>query len=70
MAEYFSAGTVRAHGAVGDRRMDFDEVVRLAEKYCGAVERVNAPREQPQPLLSAAHRHGRPEAQPPVHDGA
>src|SRR5690349_6127221 len=32
-------------------RMDFDEVVRLAEKYCGSWEKVNAPREQPQPLF-------------------
>ncbi|MEA2708812.1 MAG: hypothetical protein QOF78_1413 [Phycisphaerales bacterium] len=31
-------------------RLDFDEIVRLAEKYMGAWPRVEAPREQPQPL--------------------
>ena len=31
-------------------RLDFDEVVRLAEKYCGAWPHVDAPRHQPQPL--------------------
>ncbi|HTL30999.1 MAG TPA: pitrilysin family protein, partial [Tepidisphaeraceae bacterium] len=31
-------------------RLDFDEVVRLAEKYCGDWPRVNAPRVDTQPL--------------------
>jgi predicted Zn-dependent peptidase len=30
-------------------RLEFDEVVKLAQKYCGDWERVNAPREQPCP---------------------
>jgi predicted Zn-dependent peptidase len=31
-------------------RLDFDEVVRLAEKYCGSWPHVDAPRQQPQPM--------------------
>lgn len=31
-------------------RLDFDEVVKLAEKYCGAWPHVDAPRQQPQPM--------------------
>jgi predicted Zn-dependent peptidase len=31
-------------------RLEFDEVVRLAEKYCGAWPHVDAPRVQPPPL--------------------
>ncbi len=31
-------------------RLDFDEIVRLAEKYCGNWPPVDAPRQQPQPL--------------------
>ncbi len=31
-------------------RLDFGEVVRLAEKYCGAWPHVDAPRQQPQPM--------------------
>jgi predicted Zn-dependent peptidase len=31
-------------------RLDFDEVVRLAEKYCGSWPHVDAPRQQPLPL--------------------
>ena len=31
-------------------RLDFDEVVRLAEKYCGAWPHVDAPRQQPEPI--------------------
>ncbi|MGB7161211.1 MAG: pitrilysin family protein [Tepidisphaeraceae bacterium] len=34
-------------------RMDFNEVITLAEKYCGSWERVNAPREQPQPMFKS-----------------
>ena len=51
-------------------RLDFDEVVRLAEKYCGDWPRVDAPREQPRPLYKPQRdRPDRREAQPPVHDG-
>ena len=31
-------------------RLDFDEIVKLAEKYCGAWEPVDAPRQQPSPI--------------------
>lgn len=31
-------------------KMDFDEVVRLAEKYCGTWPPVDAPRHQPEPI--------------------
>jgi predicted Zn-dependent peptidase len=31
-------------------RLDFDEVVRLAEKYCGSWPHVEAPRQQPSPM--------------------
>lgn len=31
-------------------RMDFDEVIKLAEKYMGAWPRIEAPREQPEPM--------------------
>lgn len=31
-------------------RLDFDEVVRLAEKYCGSWPHVDAPRNQPAPM--------------------
>jgi predicted Zn-dependent peptidase len=31
--------------------LDFDELVKLAERYCGAWPRVNAPRAYPSPLL-------------------
>ncbi len=34
-------------------KMDFDEVVRLAERYCGDWETVDAPRKQPEPLYKA-----------------
>ncbi len=34
-------------------KMDFDEVVRLAERYCGGWQTVNAPRHQPEPLYRA-----------------
>jgi predicted Zn-dependent peptidase len=34
-------------------RLDFDEVVALAQKYCGSWQRVNAPREQPQPMFKS-----------------
>ena len=51
-------------------RLDFDEIVRLAEKYMGDWPHVDAPREQPQPMYKPQrHRADRPQAQPPVHDG-
>src|SRR5581483_7369082 len=31
-------------------RLEFDEIVRLAEKYCGSWPHVEAPRQQPQPM--------------------
>lgn len=36
-------------------RLEFDEIVRLAEKYCGSWPRVNATRQQPAPLYKS-HR--------------
>jgi predicted Zn-dependent peptidase len=36
-------------------RLDFDEVVRLAEKYCGSWPHVDAPRVQPAPLYKPQH---------------
>ena len=51
-------------------RLDFDEIVKLAEKYMGDWPRVDAPREQPAPMYKPQrHRADRCEAQPPVHDG-
>jgi predicted Zn-dependent peptidase len=34
-------------------RLDFDEVVALAERYCGSWQRVDAPRQQPQPIFKS-----------------
>ena len=34
-------------------KMDFDEVVRLAERYCGDWQTVDAPRAQPEPLYKS-----------------
>src|SRR5687768_14701797 len=31
-------------------RLDFDEIIRLAEKYCGSWPHVDAPRQQPPPM--------------------
>src|SRR6059058_4970010 len=50
MAEYFK----RRYGPgnlvfVATGTLDFDEIVRLAEKYMGKWPRVEAPRQQPQP---------------------
>jgi predicted Zn-dependent peptidase len=36
-------------------KLDFDEVVRLAEKYCGDWQTVDAPRHQPEPLYRSQH---------------
>jgi predicted Zn-dependent peptidase len=38
---------------VATGRLDFDEIVRLAEKYMGDWPRVDAPRVQPDPLVKA-----------------
>jgi predicted Zn-dependent peptidase len=51
MAEYFN----RRYGPgnlvlVATGKLDFKEIVRLADKYMGAWPRVNAPRRQPEPL--------------------
>ena len=51
MAEYFQ----RRYGPgnlifVATGKLDFNEIVKLAEKYMGAWPRVNAPRHQPEPL--------------------
>jgi predicted Zn-dependent peptidase len=51
MAEYFA----RRYGPgnmvlVATGKLDFDEIVKLAEKYMGKWPRVNAPRQQPAPL--------------------
>src|SRR5882724_10492231 len=51
MAEYFQ----RRYGPgnlvlVATGKLDFDEIVKLAEKYMGKWPRVNAPRQQPAPL--------------------
>jgi predicted Zn-dependent peptidase len=51
MAEYFQ----RRYGPRNmvlavTGRMDFDQVVKWVEKYCGAWKPVDAPRQQPQPL--------------------
>src|SRR5437764_8808304 len=35
---------------VATGKLDFDEIVRLAERYMGSWPRVNAPRLQPEPL--------------------
>jgi predicted Zn-dependent peptidase len=36
-------------------KLDFDEVVRLAERYCGDWQTVDAPRHQPEPLYRSQH---------------
>ena len=36
-------------------RLDFEEIVELAEKYCGAWPHVDAPRQQPQPIYKPQH---------------
>ena len=51
MAEYFQ----RRYGPgnlvlVATGKLDFDDIVKLAEKYMGAWPRVDAPRHQPEPL--------------------
>jgi predicted Zn-dependent peptidase len=54
MAEYFQRRYGPGNMVLSvTGRMDFDEVVALAEKYCGSWERVNALREQPQPIFKS-----------------
>ncbi|MEO6435080.1 MAG: pitrilysin family protein [Tepidisphaeraceae bacterium] len=51
MAEYFTRRYGPGNMVLAvTGRLDFDEVVTLAEKYMGAWPRVEAPREQPQPI--------------------
>jgi predicted Zn-dependent peptidase len=57
MAEYFQ----RRYGPgnlvlVATGKLEFDHIVNLAEKYMGSWPRVNAPRQQPEPLYKG-HRH-------------
>src|SRR4051812_24620622 len=53
MAEYFARRYGPGNMVLSvTGRLQFDEVVKLAEKYCGQWQRVNAPREQPQPRYS------------------
>jgi predicted Zn-dependent peptidase len=51
MAEYFARRYGPGNMVLSvTGKLDFDEVVRLAEKYCGAWAHVDAPRNQPPPL--------------------
>ena len=51
MADYFSRRYGPGNMVLSvTGQMDFDEVVRLAEKYCGTWAHVDAPRNQPPPL--------------------
>ena len=54
MAEYFARRYGPGNMVLSvTGKLDFDEVVRLAEKYCGKWPRVDAPRNQPEPILKA-----------------
>jgi predicted Zn-dependent peptidase len=54
MAEYFARRYGPGNMVLSvTGKLDFDEVVRLAEKYCGKWPRVEAPRNQPLPMLKA-----------------
>jgi predicted Zn-dependent peptidase len=54
MAEYFGRRYGPGNMVLSvTGKMDFDEVVKLAEKYCGAWPHVDAPRKQPDPLYRA-----------------
>ena len=58
MAEYFN----RRYGPgnlvlVATGKLDFDEIVKLAEKYMGSWPQVNAPRVQPQPVYAPKRQH-------------
>src|SRR5438552_6763761 len=51
MAEYFARRYGPGNMVLAvTGRLDFDQIVRLAEKYMGAWQRVDAPRRQPDPL--------------------
>ena len=54
MAEYFQRRYGPGNMVLSvTGKMDFDEVVRLAERYCGDWQTVDAPRAQPEPLYKA-----------------
>lgn len=54
MAEYFARRYGPGNMVLSvTGQLDFDHVVKLAEKYCGQWERVNAPRDQADPLYKA-----------------
>jgi predicted Zn-dependent peptidase len=54
MAEYFRARYGPGNMVLAvTGRLEFDRIVRLAEKYCGDWPTVDAPRQQPQPLYKA-----------------
>ena len=38
-------------------QLDFDDIVKLAEKYMGNWPHVDAPRDQPLPLYQSQRRH-------------
>ena len=71
MADYFTSRYGPGNmvlSATG--KLDFDEIVQLAEKYMGDWPHVDAPRQQPQPLYKPQRlAMTDPEAQPPIHDG-
>ncbi len=51
MAEYFARRYGPGNMVLAvTGKMDFDEIVRLAEQYCGSWPHVDAPRNQPPPL--------------------
>ncbi len=51
MAQYFTSRYGPGNMVLAvTGRLDFDEIVKLAEKYMGSWPRVNAPRKQPDPL--------------------
>ncbi len=56
MADYFTSRYGPGNMVLAvTGQLDFDEVVRLADKYCGTWEKIDAPRKQPQPLFKS-HR--------------
>lgn len=54
MAEYFARRYGPGNMVLSvTGKLDFDEVIRLAEKYCGDWPHVDAPRKQPAPLYKS-----------------
>lgn len=54
MAEYFRSRYGPGNMVLAvTGRLDFDQIVRLTEKYCGDWPTVEAPRQQPQPMYKA-----------------